>query len=114
MRIRILTLAVTLAVTGRGETVSKLWSRGYAVMPDPQQVELLDGDRRFSPDWMLKRGARGAGDDVAIETLTHEPESRYGLRTADTSNSPTVGPPGMKAASESPGATAEPDKHAHA
>src|SRR6266851_2972248 len=112
MRIRILTLAVALAVTGRGETVSKLWSRGYAVMPDPQQVELLDGDRRFSPDWMLKRGAGVAADDVAIETLTQELESRYGLRTGETANATTVVRLEMKAGSVIPGDTADTDKQA--
>jgi hypothetical protein len=47
MEIRILALAPALVAAGRAETVSKLWPRGYAVIPDPQQVKLRDGDGRF-------------------------------------------------------------------
>jgi|HubBroStandDraft_4_1064222.scaffolds.fasta_scaffold149117_1 hypothetical protein len=47
MEIRILALAPALVAAGRAETVSKLWPRGYAVIPDPQQVELRDGNVWF-------------------------------------------------------------------
>jgi hexosaminidase len=110
MRIRILTLAIALAVAGRSETVSKLWSRGYAVIPDPQQVELLDGDQQFGPEWQIQRGAGVAEGDVAIEVLAQELESRFGLRAAV--GTATVVRLEMKAASVIPGETADSDKQA--
>ena len=94
----------------RGETVSKLWSRGYAVIPDPQQVELLDGDRQFGPDWVLQRGTGVAEGDVAVEALAQELESRFGLRPA--AGGPTVVRLEVKAGSVIPGETADPDKQA--
>jgi hexosaminidase len=110
MRIRILALAVALAVAGRSETVSKLWSRGYAVIPDPQQVELRDGDRRFGPEWQLQRGGGVAEGDVAVETLAQELESRFGLRMA--AGATTVVRLEMKAGSVNPGKTTDSDKQA--
>jgi hypothetical protein len=110
MRIRILALAVALAVAGRSETISKLWSRGYAVIPDPQQVELRDGDRRFGPEWQLQRGAGVAEGDVAVETLARELESRFGLRMA--AGATTVVRLEMKAGSVNPGKTTDSDKQA--
>jgi hexosaminidase len=79
MRTCFLTLAV-LAIAAHAETVSSLWSRGYAVLPEPQQVELKNGDVRFGPAWSLDRGAGVAQGDVAVETLTEELRMRYGLR----------------------------------
>ena len=110
MRIRILTLAIALAVVGRGETISKLWSRGYAVIPDPQQVELLDGDRQFGPEWMLQRGSGVAEGDVAVETLAQELESRFGLRA--TTGAAMVVRLEVKTGSVIPGEVTDPDKQA--
>jgi hypothetical protein len=110
MRVRILTLAIALAVAGRAETISKLWSRGYAVIPDPQQVELLDGDRQFGPEWMLQRGTGVSEGDVAVETLAQELESRFGLRPA--AGAATVVRLEIKAGSVIPGETTDPDKQA--
>src|SRR5579864_399257 len=110
MRIRILTLAITLAVAGRAETVSKLWSRGYAVLPDPQQVELRDGDRQFGPEWQLRRGAGVAENDVAVETLVEELESRFAMRM--TANAATLVRLEMKLGSVIPGETTDSDKQA--
>jgi hexosaminidase len=110
MRIRILTLAIALAVAGRGETVSKLWSRGYAVIPDPQEVELLDGDRQFGPGWVLQRGTGVAEGDVAVEALAQELESRFGLPA--TANSAADVRLEVKAGSVIPGETTDSDKQA--
>lgn len=37
------------------DTVSSLWLQGYAVLPEPQQVELRGGNARFGPSWSLDR-----------------------------------------------------------
>ena len=97
-------------MAGRAETVSKLWSRGYAVLPDPQRVELPDGDRQFGPEWQLQRGAGIAESDVAVETLEQELESRFGLRV--TASAATVVRLEMKAGSVIPGETMDSDRQA--
>jgi hexosaminidase len=69
-------------MAAHAETVSSLWLRGYAVLPEPQQVELREGDVTFGPAWSLDRGAGVAQGNVAAETLSDELQSRFGLRAA--------------------------------
>ena len=81
MRTRILALGLA-AVAAHAETVSSLWLRGYAVLPEPQVVELRAGDVRFGPAWSLDRGAGVAAGDVAVKTLSDDLQSRFGLHAA--------------------------------
>src|SRR5260370_13257678 len=85
MGTRILALGFVV-MAAQAETASSLWLRGYAVLAEPQQVELRERDVRFGPAWSLDRGAGVAqGDaaaDVVAETLSEELESRFGLRAA--------------------------------
>src|SRR5215472_12519347 len=81
MRIRILA-PVFLTIAAQAETVSSLWSRGYAAIPQPQQVELRAGDLRVGPAWSVDRGPGVAPGDVAAQTLAEEIESRFGVRAA--------------------------------
>jgi len=52
-------------MAAHAEPVSSLWSRGYAVLPEPERVELREGDVRFGPAWSLNRGAGVAQGDVS-------------------------------------------------
>jgi len=61
---------------GHAETVSPLYARGYTVMPVPQRVKLADRDFRFGADWRLDLGAGIPRDDVAVQSLREELESR--------------------------------------
>jgi len=49
--------------------VSALTSRGYAILPEPQQVELKGGDFVFGDGWRLELGSGVKADDVAVESL---------------------------------------------
>lgn len=62
---------------GLAATVSPLLARGYAVLPEPQQVRLRAGDFRFGPQWRLELGAGVAPDDVAAQTLREELATRF-------------------------------------
>jgi hexosaminidase len=75
---------VFLAITPVGaETVSPLYARGYAVMPQPQVVTLGASDFEFGADWKIEvQGVRP--DDAAIETLKDELARRYHLKLAET------------------------------
>ena len=87
------------------DTISKLGARGYAVVPEPQQVDLADGDVRFGPEWTV------TGDDATL--LSGEIESRFSLhaRTQERSRGFVVNlhlTPG----SIVPGKATDPDKNA--
>ena len=55
----------------RAGTVSGLAARGYAVIPDPQQVEITENDTRFGPDYYI------TGDSAAL--LREEMQTRFAL-----------------------------------
>jgi hypothetical protein len=109
MRTRILALGF-VAMAARAETVSSLWSRGYAVLPEPQQVELRHGDVRFGPSWSLDRGAGVGTGDVAVETLSEELQSRFGSRAAAGGGTPVRLE--IRAGSVTPGQALDKDKQA--
>jgi hexosaminidase len=97
-------------MAAHAETVSSLWSRGYAVLPEPQQVELRVGDVQFGPAWSLNRGAGVALGDVAAEALSDELQSRFGLRSA--AGDGTAVRLEIRAGSVAAGRTLDPDKQA--
>jgi hexosaminidase len=110
MGIRILLLAGLVAAAGQAETVTKLWSRGYAVIPDPQQAELAAGDLKFGPEWTLERGAGVAESDVAVETLREELQSRFGLSAGGHAG--TTVRLEVRPGSVTPGKATDPDRSA--
>ncbi len=70
-------IALSLSATGaRAETPSALFTRGYTVMPAPQQVGLKGGDFEFSSGWRMELGAGVKADDVAVESLKDGLSSR--------------------------------------
>ena len=95
-------------MAAHAETVSSLWLRGYAVLPEPQQVELREGDVRFGPAWSLDRGAGVAPGDAAAEALSDELRSRFGLPAA--AGSGTAVRLEIRAGSVVPGQALDPDK----
>lgn len=110
MRTRILALGFAV-IAVHAETASSLWLRGYAVLPEPQQVELREGDLRFGPAWSLDRRAGVAQSDVAAETLSDELQSRFGLRAA-AGGSTTVVRLEIRSGSVMPGQALDPEKQA--
>ncbi len=107
MRTRILTLAIAL-MAARADTVTTLWSRGYAVLPDPQRVELQEGDVRVGPEWSIARGPGVTEDNGAGAVLAEELQSRFGLRLAASGDRQIRLE--IKPGSVTPGASLDPDK----
>jgi hexosaminidase len=97
-------------MAAHAETVSSLWLRGYAVLPEPQQVELQVGDVRFGPSWSVDRGAGVPQGDVAAETLSEEIQTRFGLHPAASGD--TAVHLEIRAGSVVPGKAIDPDKQA--
>ncbi len=53
--------------------ISALSSHGYAVLPQPQQVELKGGDFEFGNNWLLALGSGVKVGSVAVESLEGRP-----------------------------------------
>src|SRR5271157_3543158 len=72
------------ASIGNAANVSPLAARGYAVLPDPQRVELGERDFRFGADWRIETSGVAA-TDIAVESLQEELEARYHVALAGRS-----------------------------
>ena len=75
-----LVLPLCLCTGVRAATVSPLYARGYTVLPAPQKVELGEHDFRFTQNWRLELGTGVPHDDISVESLTGELQSRYQVR----------------------------------
>ncbi|MGD0129995.1 MAG: beta-N-acetylhexosaminidase [Terriglobia bacterium] len=70
---------LALVVTAHPETVSALYARGYTLLPEPQQVNLGQGEFRISSGWRVEVGPGVDSRDVAVAALKEELQQRYGL-----------------------------------
>src|SRR3984957_19782846 len=80
---RVFLVAVMVCVvcsSGRAETVSPLFARGYTVIPEPQRVSLGAKDFSFDQTWQVKLDRGVDKDDVAVEALREDLVSRFNLR----------------------------------
>ncbi len=59
--------------------VTPLLSRGYAVLPQPRQVELQPSDFPFGTGWSLSLAPGLSATDVAVQTLREDLRERYGI-----------------------------------
>src|SRR5215470_6292002 len=59
---------------------SPLYLRGYAVIPEPQKIELKAGDFAFDNGWQLRLAPGVTDDNPAAQTLKEQLAERYGLR----------------------------------
>jgi hexosaminidase len=74
------------------QSPSPLVSRGYAVLPVPQNVTLVGNDFELEGHWNLQLEGAVKEGDVAIESLRAGLESRHHLSLAETgSRSPAAG-----------------------
>jgi len=58
-------------------TASPLYARGYTVIPEPQKVTLGARDFQFSPEWRLELGRGVPPNDVAVESLKDDLQTRF-------------------------------------
>src|SRR5947207_14688708 len=69
------------------ESSSPLVSKGYAVLPVPQQVTLTGKDFALDGRWKLELEGDVKENDVAVESLKASLASRLHLSLADTGSS---------------------------
>ena len=75
-----LVLAVVLTwVPLKAATQSRLFARGYTVIPLPQKVAFKAGDFEIGSGWRLEVGKGVKADDVAVESLKEGLETRHGI-----------------------------------
>ena len=77
--------AAVLAVSTGGvyaAAPSRLYVRGYTVIPEPQKVELKSADFPFDDAWRLEPGEGVRANDVAVESLKEQLADRHGLNLA--------------------------------
>ncbi len=58
---------------------SRLFARGYTVIPLPQKVAFKAGDFEIGSGWRLELGKGVKADDVAVESLKEGLETRHGI-----------------------------------
>jgi hypothetical protein len=58
---------------------SDLFSRGYTVVPQPQEVKLEPSDFRFDNGWSVELGPAVKPDSIAVESLREDLRSRFGV-----------------------------------
>jgi hexosaminidase len=83
----IATILGSFCCGGMAQPVSPLFARGYTVIPEPQKVVLGAKDFAFGQDWQLKLGKSVPANDVAVETLREDLESRFHVALNGTSGS---------------------------
>ena len=75
-------LLVLTSYGASASPVSPLFARGYAVIPEPQKVELKSRDFQLDSQWGLRPGDGVNANDVSTETLKLQLEQRYHLSLA--------------------------------
>ena len=86
-------LTCALLFTGApalSQTSSPLVSKGYAVLPVPQEVTLTGKDFALDGHWKLELEGEVKENDVAVESLKGGLASRFHLSFAETGSSPLV------------------------
>jgi hypothetical protein len=73
---------VLVAFAARGESISPLAARGYAVLPVPQRVAVNGSDFEFGERWQLRLEGGVQPDDVAAKSLAEGLQSRFHLKLA--------------------------------
>jgi hypothetical protein len=76
--LRLCLILPALAFHEADATASQLASRGYVVLPEPQNVALGAGDFRFGPAWSVQRKGVAA-NDIAVTSLAEGLKSRFHL-----------------------------------
>jgi hexosaminidase len=81
------TMVAWFCSVGQAQPVSALFARGYTVMPEPQKVVLGAKDFPLDQNWQLKLDKSVPANDVAVETLREELDTRFHVTLGETGKS---------------------------
>jgi hexosaminidase len=103
-------LAGVFCCIAQAQTVSPLFARGYAVIPEPQKVSLGANDFAFDQSWRLKLDSGVAKDDVAVEVLHQGLAARFNVRLSTSGTSAGIISLRIEPGSVSIGTAVDPNK----
>src|SRR5205809_541337 len=83
-------ICLLVAFEGRPESVSALYARGYAVIPEPQQVKLEREDFRIAADWRVERGPGVEAGSPAEKIVRAGLEARHVFKLAEGGGGPAI------------------------
>jgi hexosaminidase len=86
----IIALFGCLFSVGQAQDVSRLFARGYSVIPAPQRVVLGTNDVSVNQSWILKVDKSVPPDDVAVATLRSDFDGRFHVRLRQSGQSSGV------------------------
>ena len=66
-----------------------LWARGYAVLPEPQKVELGEQDFHLDASWIITVSEGVAKEDIAVHVLTEKLRKEFHLNLSPDSSGRT-------------------------
>ena len=78
------------ATQARPDLVSSLYARGYALIPEPQQMKLSPDDFQISGDWRLERGPGVEAGSPAENALRAGLKQRHAFRLAEGGSGPAI------------------------
>lgn len=74
----------------RPDLVSSLFTRGYSLIPEPQQVKLGPDDFRISAEWRIERGPGVGAGSPAEDALREGLEQRHAFKPAASGSGPAI------------------------
>src|SRR5260370_19259798 len=86
-----LVLLSFVSVCASANVASELFTRGYAVLPEPQEVALSGRDVGFGTGWRLELSGQITSNDIAVTSLLEGLESRFHLTVAEPTGTLTAG-----------------------
>jgi hexosaminidase len=69
---------------------SSLYARGYAVIPEPQEMRLDPNDFPISGEWRVERGPAVEAQSAAENVLRTGLEERHAFKLADSGRGPAI------------------------
>ena len=80
----------TLVFAAQARAVSSLYARGYATIPEPQQVKLEGDDFQLTAVWRLELGRGVEPNSAVVEALREGFEERHRFKWADHGSGPAI------------------------
>jgi len=83
-------ICLVLAVEAQPDLVSSLYARGYAVIPEPQEVKLDPNDFPISGEWRVERRPAVEVQSAAENVLRTGLEERHAFKLVENGSGPAI------------------------
>ena len=72
------------------QSKKSLWDLGYALLPEPQKIELKDDKVSFGSDWKLELLTGVNEQHIAVRTLINRLNKEFGINLSEKTNGKTI------------------------